>query len=42
MLDCDVLLDVAAEALPRATGPELMDEMNTFGSVGDWGHREGA
>ncbi|XP_027184206.1 carboxyl-terminal-processing peptidase 1, chloroplastic-like [Coffea eugenioides] len=32
MLDCEVLLDMAAEAPPRATDPELMDEVDTLGS----------
>ena len=39
MLDSQVLLDVAVEAPPRATGPKLMDEVDTLGSVGDWGPR---
>ena len=42
MLDCEVLLDMAAEAPPRATGPELIGEVDTLGSVGDGGPRGGA
>ena len=34
--DCDNLLDLAAEAPPRASGAVPMDEIDTIGSVGDW------
>ena len=39
--DCGVLLDMAAEAPPRATGPEQIGEIGTLGSVGDQGPRGG-
>ena len=41
MMDCKVLLDVTAEAPPRAIGPAPMDEIDTLGSVGDWAPRGG-
>ena len=41
MLDCEALLDMIAETPPRAIGPEPMDEVDTLGSVGDWGPRGG-
>ena len=41
-LNYEVVLDMAAEAPPRATGPELIGEVDTLGSVGDWGPRRGA
>ena len=40
-VDCELLLDLAAEAPPRATGPEGMDEVDTLGSVGNLGPRGG-
>ena len=39
--DCGVLLDMAAEAPPRATGPEQIGEIGTLGSVGNRGPRGG-
>ena len=41
MLDYETLLDMIVEAPPRAIGPEPMDEVDTLGSVGDWGPRGG-
>ena len=36
MRDCEVLLDVAAEAPPRAGGAGPMDAIDSMGSVGDF------